>query len=78
MPRLTVITLGVVDLPASARFYEALGFVRKFRATGGRLLRNQRERAGALPLGQARGRCRRGGDAAPAGLSRHDACLKLR
>ena len=27
-------TLGVRDVPASARFYEALGFTRKFRATG--------------------------------------------
>ena len=27
-------TLGVDDVPASARFYEALGFKRKFRATG--------------------------------------------
>jgi hypothetical protein len=33
-PRLTVVTLGVGGVPASARFYEALGFVRKFRATG--------------------------------------------
>jgi hypothetical protein len=33
-PRLTVVTLGVADVPASARFYEALGFQRKFRATG--------------------------------------------
>jgi predicted lactoylglutathione lyase len=33
-PRLTVVTLGVRDVPASARFYEALGFERKFRATG--------------------------------------------
>jgi hypothetical protein len=33
-PRLTAITLGVRDVPASARFYEALGLVRKFRATG--------------------------------------------
>ena len=33
-PRLIVVTLGVRDVPASARFYEALGFVRKFRATG--------------------------------------------
>ena len=33
-PRLTAITLGVRDVPASSRFYEALGFVRKFRATG--------------------------------------------
>jgi catechol 2,3-dioxygenase-like lactoylglutathione lyase family enzyme len=33
-PTLTVVTLGVRDVPASARFYEALGFVRKFRATG--------------------------------------------
>jgi hypothetical protein len=32
--RLTVVTLGVRDIAASARFYEALGFVRKFRATG--------------------------------------------
>jgi predicted lactoylglutathione lyase len=32
--RLTAVTLGVRDVPASARFYEALGFVRKFRATG--------------------------------------------
>jgi len=33
-PKLTVVTLGVRDVPASARFYEALGFKRKFRATG--------------------------------------------
>jgi predicted lactoylglutathione lyase len=32
--RLTAVTLGVGDVPASARFYETLGFVRKFRATG--------------------------------------------
>ena len=32
--RFTVITLGVSDVGASARFYEALGFVRKMRATG--------------------------------------------
>jgi uncharacterized glyoxalase superfamily protein PhnB len=33
-PRLTVVTLGVRDFHASLRLYEALGFVRKFRATG--------------------------------------------
>ena len=33
-PKLTVVTLGVRDVPASARFYEALGFKRKVRATG--------------------------------------------
>jgi len=33
-PKLTAVTLGVRDVPASARFYEALGFARKFRATG--------------------------------------------
>ena len=33
-PKLTAVTLGVSDVPASARFYEALGFKRKFRATG--------------------------------------------
>ena len=33
-PRLTVITLGVSDIRASIDFYEALGFARKFRATG--------------------------------------------
>ena len=33
-PRLTVVTLGVGGVTASARFYEALGFVRKFHATG--------------------------------------------
>ena len=32
-PKLTVVTLGVRDVPASARFYEALGFKRKFLAT---------------------------------------------
>jgi predicted lactoylglutathione lyase len=32
--RLTVITLGVDDVAASARFYEALGFTRKMKATG--------------------------------------------
>src|SRR6516164_8528157 len=34
VPRLTVITLGVRDMSASIAFYERLGFVRKFRATG--------------------------------------------
>lgn len=34
MSRLTAVTLGVRDVRASARFYEALGFKRKFRATG--------------------------------------------
>ena len=33
-PSLTVVTLGVHDVPAASRFYEALGFERKFRATG--------------------------------------------
>src|SRR6185436_11708673 len=33
-PILTAVTLGVDDVPASARFYEALGFKRKVRATG--------------------------------------------
>ena len=33
-PKLTVVTLGVRDVAASARFYEALGFKRKVRATG--------------------------------------------
>ncbi len=33
-PKLTTVTLGVRDVAASARFYEALGFKRKFRATG--------------------------------------------
>jgi predicted lactoylglutathione lyase len=33
-PKLTAVTLGVRDVPASARFYEALGFKRKLRATG--------------------------------------------
>jgi uncharacterized protein len=34
VPRLTVITLGVSNMRASIAFYEALGFIRKFRATG--------------------------------------------
>jgi predicted lactoylglutathione lyase len=33
-PKLTAVTLGVRDVPASARFYEALGFKRKVRMTG--------------------------------------------
>ena len=32
--KLTVITLGVRDVPASGRFYKVLGFTRKVRATG--------------------------------------------
>ncbi|MGH6684448.1 MAG: VOC family protein [Pseudolabrys sp.] len=32
--KLTAATLGVRDLHASARFYEAIGFERKLRATG--------------------------------------------
>ena len=34
LAKLTAVTLGVRDLQASARFYEAIGFRRKFRATG--------------------------------------------
>src|ERR1700761_3888962 len=34
VPRFTVVTLGVADMRASIAFYEALGFARKFRATG--------------------------------------------
>jgi predicted lactoylglutathione lyase len=33
-PALTVITLGVSDMGASIRFYEALGFERRMKATG--------------------------------------------
>lgn len=33
-PCLTVITLGVEDIGKAARFYEALGFTRKVKATG--------------------------------------------
>ena len=33
-PKLTVVTLGIRDMAASVRFYEALGFERKVRATG--------------------------------------------
>src|SRR6266700_6267223 len=33
-PRFTVVTLGVSNIRASIAFYEALGFARKFRATG--------------------------------------------
>ena len=33
-PLLTVVTLGVRDVSASAAFYERLGFARKVRATG--------------------------------------------
>ena len=32
--RLTMITLGVSNMRASIAFYEALGFMRKFQATG--------------------------------------------
>ena len=32
--RLTMITLGVSNMRASIAFYEALGFIRKFQATG--------------------------------------------
>src|ERR1700759_5268894 len=34
VPRFTVVTLGVSDMGRSIAFYEALGFARKFRATG--------------------------------------------
>jgi predicted lactoylglutathione lyase len=33
-PKLTVVTLGVTSVPASTKFYEALGFTRKMRKTG--------------------------------------------
>jgi uncharacterized protein len=32
--RLTMVTLGVSNMRASIAFYEALGFARRFRATG--------------------------------------------
>jgi catechol 2,3-dioxygenase-like lactoylglutathione lyase family enzyme len=34
MPRLTAVTLGVRDFHASVRFYQALGFARRLRASG--------------------------------------------
>jgi uncharacterized protein len=34
VPRFTVITLGVSDIGESIAFYQALGFQRKYRATG--------------------------------------------
>jgi catechol 2,3-dioxygenase-like lactoylglutathione lyase family enzyme len=34
VPRFTVVTLGVGDMRRSIAFYEALGFARRFRATG--------------------------------------------
>src|SRR3954463_3068005 len=34
IPRFTAITLGVSDIRVSIAFYKALGFARKFRATG--------------------------------------------
>jgi catechol 2,3-dioxygenase-like lactoylglutathione lyase family enzyme len=34
VPRFTVITIGVADMRKSIAFYTALGFERKFRATG--------------------------------------------
>jgi catechol 2,3-dioxygenase-like lactoylglutathione lyase family enzyme len=33
-PRLNVVTLGVLDFARSVRFYQDLGFERRFRATG--------------------------------------------
>jgi catechol 2,3-dioxygenase-like lactoylglutathione lyase family enzyme len=33
-PCLTVVTLGVADMKASIRFYEALGFARRMRGSG--------------------------------------------
>src|SRR5262245_9334641 len=33
-PKLTAVTLGVKSVPASARFYEALGLQRKVKASG--------------------------------------------
>jgi len=33
-PRLNVVTLGVTDFARSVRFYEDLGFARRFKATG--------------------------------------------
>jgi predicted lactoylglutathione lyase len=45
---LNVVTLGVTDFHRSVRFYEALGFVRKFRATGDEIAFFD---AGAIVLG---------------------------
>jgi catechol 2,3-dioxygenase-like lactoylglutathione lyase family enzyme len=36
--KLTAVTLGTRDLQATARFYEAIGFRRKFRATGAEIV----------------------------------------
>ena len=79
-PKLTVVTLGVADVPKSARFYEALGFKRKVRATGDEIAfyRGRRRGAGAVGLEQARRRCRAAAGAAAAGISRLDAGLELR
>ena len=80
VPRLTVITLGVSDMRASIAFYEALGFARKFRATGeavaffdtgGTVL-------GLFPGIELAAGCHAAGSAAAAGVSRIDAGLELR
>ena len=80
VPRLTVITLGVSDMRASIAFYEALGFIRKLRATGEAVAFFDTGGTGAR-------RCFRGSNSrrmrtlprAPAasGVSRHDAGLEL-
>ena len=77
--RLTMVTLGVSNMRASIAFYEALGFTRKFKATGEAVaffetggIRNR-----SLSLGSACAGCHFAGEPAAASVSRHDAGLEL-
>jgi catechol 2,3-dioxygenase-like lactoylglutathione lyase family enzyme len=78
VPRFTVITLGVADMRKSIAFYEALGFARKFRATGEvAFFDTRRYRDRAVSMGSARGRRHAAGKPQAAGVSWRDARLEL-
>ena len=79
-PRFTVITLGVSDMRASIAFYEALGFVRKMRATGEAVafFDTGGTVIALFPWDQLAARRHAAGPAAAENLSRSDARLELR
>ncbi len=78
-PCLTVVTLGVADMQDSIRFYDALGFVRRMRATGEQVAFFD---AGGIvlalyPWDKLAEGCHACRQTAAAGVSRHDLGVEL-